>query len=145
MHTSEFFFRNKEEMNCIFKDFPEAIENTVMIAEMCNLELDFSKTHLPPFTIDKDEKEDDPEAYFLRLCRDGCRERYDDFDKNQEALDRLEYEVGIIKKMGFVSYFLITWDFIRYAKEQGIPVGPGRGSAAGSIVAYALGLSLIHI
>ena len=143
MHTSEFFFRNKEEMDCIFKDFPEAIENTVMIAEMCNLELDFSKTHLPPFTIDKDEKEDDPEAYFLRLCRDGCRERYDDFDENQEALDRLEYEVGVIKKMGFVSYFLITWDFIRYAKEQGIPVGPGRGSAAGSIVAYALGITNI--
>ena len=143
MDKDRFYFRNKEEMNRVFADFPEAIENTIMIAEMCNLELDFTKTHLPPFSLEESEKEYDPEDYFLELCENGCRERYPDFDANEEARERLDYEISIIKKMGFVSYFLITWDFVRFARENDIPVGPGRGSAAGSIVAYALGITNI--
>ena len=137
-NSDEFYFRNKEEMNRILGDFPEALENTVEIAERCNVELDFSKTHLPPFEIDTGE---DVESYFRRICEEGCRERYPDWDTNPAPKERLEHEIGVIKKTGYISYFLITWDFIRFARENDVPVGPGRGSAAGSMVAYALGIT----
>ena len=143
MDKDEFFFRNKEQMYSRFADFPDALENTIRVAEMCDVELDFSKTHLPPFHIDAKEEEQDEERYFLKLCEEGCRERYPDFDENDEVKDRLEEEIGIIKRMGFVSYFLIVWDFVRFARDNDIPVGPGRGSAAGSIVSYALGITNI--
>lgn len=143
MEKTEFFFRDKKEMYSRFADFPDALENTVRVAEMCDVELDFTKTHLPPFHIDPAEKEKDEETYFLRLCEEGCRKRYTDFDENTVVKDRLEEEIGIIKKMGFVSYFLIVWDFVRFARVNDIPVGPGRGSAAGSIVSYALGITNI--
>jgi DNA polymerase-3 subunit alpha len=137
-NSDQFYFRSPEEMERVLGDFPEAIENTLAVAEMCNLEIDFSKTHLPRFVLEGSE---DPEDLFRRLCEDGCRRRYPDFDANQAVRQRLEYEIEVIRKMGYVSYFLITWDFIRYARESSIPVGPGRGSAAGSVVAYALGIT----
>ena len=134
--TDEFYFKSPEEMKDNFKDFPQAISNTLEIAERCNLELDFSKIHLPkydpPVGISKDE-------FLLKLCHEGLKKRYQ--DPSQIVMDRLEHELKIIKKMGFTSYFLIVWDFIRYAKEQLIPVGPGRGSAAGSVVSFLLGIT----
>jgi DNA polymerase-3 subunit alpha len=135
-NSDQFYFRNKEEMARVLGEFPEALENTAAIAEMCNLTLDFSKTHLPPFELQGEES--DPEAFFRRLCEEGCRERYPDFDRNPAIQERLEHEIAVIRRTGYVSYFLIVWDFIRFARENGVPVGPGRGSAAGSIVAYAL-------
>ncbi|MCZ6796288.1 MAG: DNA polymerase III subunit alpha [Planctomycetota bacterium] len=139
--SDQFYFRNKEEMRrTLGGDFPEAMENTVRVAEMCDLELDFTKTHLPPFKIDK-ERAESPEELFRRLCEEGCRARYPDFDTNEEVQARLERESEVIRSMGFVNYFLITWDLIRFARESDIPVGPGRGSAAGSVVAYALGIT----
>ena len=142
--SDQFYFRSQPEMERVLGDFKEALENTVHVAEMCDLNLDFSKTHLPMFVIEA--KGDaaakaapvDHNTYFRKLCEDGCRERYADFDSNATLKERLEYEMRVIEKMGYISYFLIVWDFIRYARENQIPVGPGRGSAAGSIVAYAL-------
>ena len=149
--SDQFYFRNKDEMHRnIGGEFPEALENTVRVAEMCNLELDFSKTHLPPFEMTGDTEET-PEDLFRRLCEEGCRRHYPDFDPdnpdasetNKEICQRLDYEIDVIQKMRYINYFLITWDFIRFARENRIPVGPGRGSAAGSLVAYALGITNI--
>ncbi|MFA5090381.1 MAG: DNA polymerase III subunit alpha [Candidatus Omnitrophota bacterium] len=134
--TEEFYFKSPREMKELFKDLPQAISNTIEIAERCNLELDFSKVHLPryepPGKVEKGE--------FLRqLCEEGLKKRYPEVtDKIKE---RLEEELGIIKDMGFISYFLIVWDFIHYAKSHSIPVGPGRGSAAGSLTSYLLGIT----
>ena len=132
--TNEFYFKSAEEMKERFKNFPEAIENTLKIADMCNVEFEFGKLKLPEFKIDTDMTH---EEYFVERCRKGIEERYKG-KLTQEIYDRLDYEIDVIKKMGYVDYFLIVEDFIRYAKDNGIPVGPGRGSAAGSIVAYAL-------
>ncbi|HVR75502.1 MAG TPA: DNA polymerase III subunit alpha, partial [Planctomycetota bacterium] len=151
-NSDQFYFRSREEMERILGEFPDALENTLQVAEMCDLELDFLKMHLPVFRIEgtapglpadpaggADEVPgNDLAAYFRALCEKGCRERYPDFDENEAVKKRLEQEVRVIESMGYVSYFLIVWDFIRYARENRIPVGPGRGSAAGSIVAYAL-------
>jgi len=134
-NSDQFYFRSRPEMERVLGDFPEALENTLRVAEMCNLELDFSKTHLPVFEI---STRNDPVSYFRELCLSGCRERYPDFDSRPDIGERLDREMEVIERMGYVSYFLIVWDFIRYARENGIPVGPGRGSAAGSIVAYSL-------
>ncbi|MBN1443912.1 MAG: DNA polymerase III subunit alpha [Planctomycetes bacterium] len=134
--SDQFYFRSSEEMYRNFAEFPEALENTLRIAEMCNLEIDFKKKHLPRFELPPEEE--DPEAFFRRLCEEGCRERYPDFDAREDLRRRLEHEIAVIVQTGYVSYFLIVWDFIRYARNSGIPVGPGRGSAAGSVVAYAL-------
>jgi DNA polymerase-3 subunit alpha len=137
-NSDQFYFRSRPEMERVLGDFPEALDNTLRVAEMCNLELDFSTTHLPVFSVEEEAEEKDPVALFRSLCEKGCRERYPDFDDNPAIGERLEYEAAVIEKMGYVSYFLIVWDFIRHAWENNIPVGPGRGSAAGSIVAYAL-------
>jgi DNA polymerase-3 subunit alpha len=127
-------FRAAEPMYSLFPDVEEAARATVEIADRCNLELELGKYHLPAFTPPDGSSPDD---FFLRLTREGAEQRYG--SPLPEAVERrLVYEQGVIRQMGFVSYFLITWDFIRYAREQGIPVGPGRGSGAGSIVAYAL-------
>jgi len=134
--TPEFYFKSPAEMNKLFKDIPGAISNSLEIARRCNLELDFSQVHLPKYEPPAGENK---EEFLLKLCRQGIQER---FRAATPAIsERLEHELRIIKDMGFVSYFLIVWDFIHYAKSQGIPVGPGRGSAAGSLVSYLLGIT----
>jgi len=137
----EFYFKTPAEMEQRFNQFPEALANTVKIAQMCNVEINFDKRHMPKF---KDPQGRDIVALFKQLCHEGVRLRYPDFDSNEKVGKRLEYEMKIIMEMGFVSYCLIVWDFMRYAREQGIAVGPGRGSAAGSIVAYCLGITGIE-
>ncbi|PIQ90933.1 MAG: DNA polymerase III subunit alpha [Candidatus Omnitrophica bacterium CG11_big_fil_rev_8_21_14_0_20_41_12] len=131
--TDEFYFTSPEEMKKLFKDYPQAIKNTVEIAKRCNLELDFRKMHLPKYVPPEGK---DKEKFLLELCERGLT------DKNLRNLPevqiRLDHELKIIRDMGFISYFLIVWDFIHYAKSQGIPVGPGRGSAAGSLVSFLL-------
>jgi len=137
--TDEFYFRSAAEMEEIFADVPEAIENTARVAARCNLELDFSSRHMPAFKKGDDEV---PSRDLLEeLCFEGLKKLYP--DKPREAVERLEHELDVIEKMGFVDYFLIVHDFIRYAEKNGIPVGPGRGSAAGSIVSYTLGITKI--
>ena len=136
--TDELYIKSPDEMIDYFKAFPDAIENTVKIAERCNIEFEFGHTILPNYDVPKEY----PTHYdFLKkLCDDGIKERYGE-NPTQDILDRAEYEIGIIKKMGYVDYYLIVWDFIHYAKSHGIPVGPGRGSGAGSILAYAIGIT----
>ena len=131
--TEEFYLKSEEELRQLFPNVPEAFENTVKIADRCNLEFVFNEYHLPSFHVPEGYTN---EEYFRKLCYDGFRERYENPPK--EYVDRLEYEIGVISRMGYVNYYLIVWDFIRYAKENGIPVGPGRGSGAASIVAYCM-------
>ena len=131
--TDEFYLKSEVELKELFPNCPEAFENTAKIAERCNLEFVFNEYHLPSFPVPEGYSN---EEYFRKLCMDGFRERYP--DAPQEYKDRLEYEIGVISRMGYTNYYLIVWDFIRYAKEQGIPVGPGRGSGAASIVAYCM-------
>jgi len=134
--TDEFYLRSPEEMKKIFKDYPQAIQNTIEIAKRCNLELDFLKMHLPKYTVPDGQNK---EEFLLNLCEKGLKDK--NLIKDPEVQKRLDHELKIIKDMGFISYFLIVWDFIHYAKSQGIPVGPGRGSAAGSLVSYLLGIT----
>ena len=135
--TKEFFVKSEAEMAALFPEHPEAIENTARIAELCNVEFEFGKYHLPLFQLP--EGWTDGEAYFRKLCLDGFAWRYP--AQPPEYLKQLNYEMDMIRKMGFVDYFLIVSDFIGYAKGNGIPVGPGRGSAAGSMVAYCLNIT----
>ena len=135
--TNEFYVKSKEEMTDSFKNVPEAIENTQKIADMCNVEFEFGHTILPTFDIPGNPPHNE---YFRSFCYDGLKKRYTG-EMYKKAAERLEYELGIIEKMGFIDYFLIVSDFIRYAKEQKIPVGPGRGSGAGSVAAYASGIT----
>ena len=131
--TDEFYLKSEEELRQLFPNCPEAFDNTVAIADRCNLEFVFNEYHLPSFPVPEGFTN---EEYFRKLCMDGFRERYS--DPPESYVERLEYEIGVISRMGYVNYYLIVWDFIRYAKEQGIPVGPGRGSGAASIVAYCM-------
>ena len=131
--TDEFYLKSEEELRQLFPNCEEAFENTVKIADMCNLEFVFNEYHLPSFPVPEGYTN---EKYFRKLCYEGFEERYE--NPPAEYLERLEYEIGVISRMGYVNYYLIVWDFIRYAKEQGIPVGPGRGSGAASIVAYCM-------
>ena len=131
--TEEFYVKSEEELRSLFPGLDEAFENTVKIADRCNLEFTFHEYHLPAFPVPEGYTN---EGYFRELCYNGFRERYPQEPK--EYKDRLEYEISVISSMGYVNYYLIVWDFIRYAKEQGIPVGPGRGSGAGSIAAYCM-------
>ena len=135
--TQEFYVKSEEEMASLFPNCPEALENTAKIADMCNVEFEFGKYHLPHFQLP--EGWTDGDAYFEKLCMDGFRWRYP--AEPPEYLEKLRYEMGMIRKMGFVDYFLIVSDFIAYAKGHGIPVGPGRGSAAGSMVSYCLNIT----
>ncbi|MDU5587208.1 MAG: DNA polymerase III subunit alpha, partial [Finegoldia magna] len=137
----EFFLRSEEQMRDLFKDYPEAIENTKKIAEMCNVELEFGNLHLPYFAIPDGFTNS---SYLKKLVFDGLEKRFSNDDRLEEAKERCEYELSVIEKMGYVDYFLIVWDFIRFAKSQGIPVGPGRGSAAGSIISYCLEITDIN-
>ena len=129
----EFYLKSEEELRALFPGCDEAFENTVKIADRCNLEFVFNQYHLPSFPVPEGYTN---EEYFRKLCNDGFRERYPQAPESYR--ERLEYEIGVISRMGYVNYYLIVWDFIRYAKEQGIPVGPGRGSGAASIVAYCM-------
>ena len=131
--TEEFYLKSEAELRNLFPEVEEAFENTVKIAQRCNVEFVFNEYKLPSFPVPEGYTN---EAYFRKLCEDGFRERYPQADSSYRQ--RLEYEIGVISKMGYVNYYLIVWDFIRYAKENGIPVGPGRGSGAASIVAYCL-------
>ena len=131
--TEEFYLKSEQEMRDLFPNYPEAIENTAEIAEKCNLDFVFNEYHLPSFPVPEGYTN---EEYFRKLCMDGFAERYP--HRPAEYLERLEYEISVISRMGYVNYYLIVWDFIRYAKENDIPVGPGRGSGAASIVAYCM-------
>ena len=131
--TEEFYLKSEEELRQLFPNCDEAFENTAKIADRCNLEFTFHEYHLPSFPVPDGYTN---EEYFRELCMKGFRERY--ADPPESYRERLEYEIGVISRMGYVNYYLIVWDFIRYAKEQGIPVGPGRGSGAASIVAYCM-------
>ncbi len=132
--TREFYLKSEEQMAALFPDWPEAVANTEKIANMCQLEFEFGKHHLPSFPLPQGYT--DSWSCFQDLCHDGFATRYPGAPEAYQ--ERLDYEMGVIREMGFVDYFLIVSDFIRYAKENGIPVGPGRGSAAGSIVSYCL-------
>ena len=131
--TEEFYLKSEEELRALFPNCDEAFENTAKIADRCNLEFEFNNYHLPSFPVPDGYTN---EEYFRKLCMDGFAERYDNPPESYK--ERLEYEIGVISRMGYVNYYLIVWDFIRFAKESGIPVGPGRGSGAASIVAYCM-------
>lgn len=135
--SEEFYFKSEEEMRALFPDVPEAADNTVKIAQRCQVELEFGKTKLPAFFPPDGS---DNLEFFRRLCQEGLIRRYGE-DPPQEYRDRLEYEIRVISQMGYVNYYLIVWDFIRYARSVGIPVGPGRGSGAGSLAAYCVGIT----
>jgi DNA polymerase-3 subunit alpha len=135
--TNEFYLKDNAEMAESFAEWPEAVPTTLEIAERCAVEIELGKLLLPRYPTPDGEE---PEAMLRRIADEGLRARYGD-PIPAEARERLEFEMGVIEEMGFPSYFLIVWDFVRYAKENGIAVGPGRGSAAGSIVAYALSIT----
>ena len=142
----QYFVKSEEEMKGLFPYAWEAVENTQRIADRCRVEIEFGVTKLPKFEVPQGY---DSWTYLNKLCHDGLRERYGENedapagDTGQTFKERLSYELGVIRDMGYVDYFLIVWDFINYAKKNGIMVGPGRGSAAGSIVAYALNITNI--
>jgi DNA polymerase-3 subunit alpha len=134
--SEEFYYKSAEEMSEVFKACPEAVRNTLEIAERCNTEMRFDQSLLPHYNVPAGEN---PDSYLEKLCREGLKRRYD--SSAAQYGGRLQYELGVIRKMGFSTYFLIVWDFIHWARNNGIPVGPGRGSGAGSLVAYALGIT----
>ena len=133
--TDELYIKSPEEMMDYFKAVPDAIENTVKVAEKCNVEFEFGHTILPNYDVP--EEFATHYDYLKKLTDDGIRNRYGE-NPSKDIIERKEYELGVIKKMGYVDYFLIVWDYVHYAKSHGIPVGPGRGSGAGSLVAYAI-------
>lgn len=133
--TDEFYLKSYEEMKSIFPNVQEALENTVKIADRCNVELDFETMHLPEYKVPLGFTNSE---YLRKLCDEGLEKRYEKI--TDEMKQRLDFELKIIEGMGYVDYFLIVWDFIKYAKDNGIMVGPGRGSAAGSLVSYTLGI-----
>jgi DNA polymerase-3 subunit alpha len=132
--TNEFYIKSSEEMIESFAEWPEAVPTSLEIAERCSLEIELGKLLLPRYPTDDGEE---PETMLRRIAGEGLRARYGE-PAPAEAVERMEFELGVIEEMGFSSYFLIVWDFVRYAKENGVAVGPGRGSAAGSIVSYVL-------
>src|SRR5438034_984954 len=138
-YLPELYFKSPEEMRQVFRDFPEAIANTLRVGERCHLDLEFGSSKYPEYPVPAGKTR---EGYLRELCHQGLRARYGErATADSELTRRLEYELGVLEKTGFVSYLLIVWDFIHFAKEKGIPVGPGRGSAAGSIVAFVLGIT----
>ncbi len=138
-YTPELYFKSPAEMRALFAEFPEACDNTLRIAEKCDLQLDFTTSKYPAYQPPEGKTR---EEYLRELCREGLRQRYGErVESDVELVQRMEYELSVMEKAGFTSYFLIVWDFIHYAKQKGIPVGPGRGSAAGSLVAYILGIT----
>lgn len=136
--TSEFYMKTRAEMAALFPEYPEALDNTCLIANRCQVDFEFGAMHLPDFPLPEGVSAAD---YLRRLCMEGMKGRYP--DAGPAEWERLDFELSVIETMGFSSYFLIVWDFVRHAREEKIPVGPGRGSAAGSIVAYLLGITNI--
>ena len=135
----EFYLKESEAMAKLFADFPGACEQTLAVADRCKLEFELGGNKFPAFPVPEGMTR---ESYFRKLCQEGLRKRYGErAGSDKELAERLEFEMGVIEKTGFVSYFLIVWDFIDHAKKKGIPVGPGRGSAAGSLVSYVLGIT----
>src|SRR3989440_3881060 len=135
-YVPELYFKSPVEMREMFRDFPEAITNTLEIGERCHVDLEFGRSKYPEYPVPAEKTR---ESYLRELCYKGLRERYGErAASDAELIKRLDYELGVLERTGFVSYLLIVWDFIHFAKEKGIPVGPGRGSAAGSMVAYVL-------
>ena len=134
----QYFVKSEEEMRELFPYAAQAIDNTQKIADRCNVEIEFGVTKLPHFDVPEGY---DSWTYLNKLCHEGLVRRYP--DKHEELLPKLDYELSVIQKMGYVDYFLIVWDFINYARTHGIPVGPGRGSAAGSLVSYTTGITNI--
>jgi DNA polymerase-3 subunit alpha len=138
-YVPELYFKSAAEMRSVFSEIPEACDNTLRIAERCNVELEFGKTRYPDYLPPEGKTR---EQYLRELCYEGLVTRFGERARTDPTLtERLEYELGVLERTGFVSYFLIVWDFIHYAKSKGIPVGPGRGSAAGSLIAYVLGIT----
>ncbi len=138
-YLPELYFKSPAEMREVFRDFPEAVTNTLEIGERCHLDLEFGRSKYPEYPAPAGKTR---EGYLRELCYDGLRQRYGErAASDAELIRRLDYELGVLEKTGFVSYLLIVWDFIHFAKEKSIPVGPGRGSAAGSMVAYVLGIT----
>jgi DNA polymerase III subunit alpha len=137
--TQEFYIKSAEEMARVFADLPEACRNTLAVAERCNLTLDFNQFHLPRYVVPREHTLD---SYLHELAHEGLTRRYG-ASPGDTVEARLASELAVIEKMGFAGYFLVVWDFIRYAREQGIAVGPGRGSSAGSLTAYCLGITNI--
>ena len=135
--SDEFYYKSEEEMRALFPDHPEAADNTWKIAERCHVEFEFGKTKLPHFDTPNGQENT---AYFRDKCYEGLHKYYGEHPE-QSIVDRLEYELATIEKMGYVNYYLIVYDFVRYAKSVGIPVGPGRGSGAGSLAAYCIGIT----
>lgn len=135
--TDEFYIKTEEEMLSLFPDCRQAVENTRLIADRCNVEFEFGNTKLPHFEVPGGE---DHFEYFKRQCYEGLYKHYGE-NPDKSLIDRLEYELGVVREMGYVDYYLIVNDFIQYAKSQGIPVGPGRGSGAGSLAAYCIGIT----
>jgi len=136
--SEELYLKSPEEMNLLFGEIPRALQNTLEIAGRCNIEIDFGKYFLPHYAVPQGYTAD---TYLEELCYRGAHKIFGDL--SEEIKKRLSFELGVIKQMGYSAYFLIVWDFIHFAKQKGIPVGPGRGSAAGSLVAYSLGITNI--
>ncbi len=138
-YAPELYFKSPAEMRALFKDYPDSITNTLAIGERCDLTIEFGRSKYPEYPVPTGQAR---EAYLRELCDKGLQERYGERAKTDSQLrERLSYELGVLERTGFVSYILIVWDFIHFAKGRGIPVGPGRGSAAGSLVAYVLGIT----
>jgi DNA polymerase-3 subunit alpha len=138
-YAPELYFKSPAEMRALFKDHPEAVANTLAIGERCELTIEFGRSKYPEYSVPAGQTR---EGYLRDLCYKGLEERYGERAKTDNALrERLAYELGVLEKTGFVSYILIVWDFIHFAKGRGIPVGPGRGSAAGSLIAYVIGIT----
>lgn len=135
--TDEFYVKSTDEMYALFSAWPEACENTNRIAGQCNFDFEFGVTKLPYFKAPDGE---DNRNYFIRLCKEGLHRRYGQ-EVPDEVRQRLDYEIGVIDRMGYINYYLIVYDFINYARQRGIPVGPGRGSGAGSLAAYCIGIT----
>ena len=151
----QFYLKSREEMEDLFKEAPESITNTFAVAEMCEVKLPFGENNYPVFSMPPEIKSEveDNVAYLKRLCVEGLKDRYDaeyqpedkraedPVDQTRVLSERIDYELGVIAKTGFNDYFLIVADFMNWAREEGIPVGPGRGSGAGCLVAYVLGIT----
>ena len=140
MDTRQLYVKSEDEMRTLFAACPDAVDRTQEIADRCKVEFEFGVTRLPHYPVPEGET---ALSMLTRLTHEGLRERYPDAKETDEPWQRLNYELNVISSMGYVDYFLIVWDFIRYAKSQGIMVGPGRGSGAGSIVAYSLGITML--
>ena len=140
MDTRQLYVKSEDEMRTLFAACPDAVDRTQEIADRCNVEFEFGVTRLPHYPVPEGET---ALSMLTRLTHEGLRGRYPDAKETDEPWTRLNYELNVITSMGYVDYFLIVWDFIRYAKSQGIMVGPGRGSGAGSIVAYSLGITML--